>query len=180
MVFDIDMDVYDDVRSCCKGANVCERCWVFPIAAMKVLTVILDEDFDFQNILWVFSGRRGIHGWVCDEEARSMTNEMRSAVVAYCNIGTGNELSGKLNLNYPLHPRLMGSYKILLPMFEDIIIRDHNLLSQEVHREKFLAYLPHEDVRKNVRQKWPKGGDAESCESQGLWDIYLAEHKKWK
>jgi DNA primase small subunit len=106
MVFDIDMDVYDDVRSCCSGANVCERCWVFPIAAMKVINVIMDEDFDFQNILWVFSGRRGIHGWVCDEEARSMNNEMRSAVVAYCNIGTGNELSGKLNLNYPLHPRL--------------------------------------------------------------------------
>ena len=47
MVFDIDMDVYDDVRSCCKGANVCNRCWAYPMVAMKVLTAILDEDFDF-------------------------------------------------------------------------------------------------------------------------------------
>lgn len=64
-------------------------------------------------------------------------------------------------------------------MFEEIIIRDHNLLSQEVHREKFLAYLPHEDIRKTVRHKWPKGVN-EDCESQDLWEIYLTEHKKWK
>jgi len=93
--------------------------------AIKVLTQLLDEDFDFQNILWVFSGRRGVHAWVCDEGARDMTNEMRTAVVAYCNLGTGNELSGKLQLTAPLHPRLASCYKMLLPMFQDIIINDH-------------------------------------------------------
>ena len=138
MVFDIDMDVYDDVRSCCSGAKVCNKCWAYPMVAMKVLTVLLDEDFDFQNILWVFSGRRGIHGWVCDEEARTMTNEMRTAMVAYCNLGTGNELAGKLSLQQPLHPRLRNIFIMLYPMFEQIIIEDHNLLAQETHREKFL------------------------------------------
>lgn len=42
MVFDIDMDAYDDVRSCCTGANVCDRCWVYLKIAMVVLTDILD------------------------------------------------------------------------------------------------------------------------------------------
>lgn len=77
MVFDIDMDAYDDVRSCCTGANVCERCFAYLKIAMKVLTTILDEDFDLNNVLWVFSGRRGIHAWVCDDAAREMTNDMR-------------------------------------------------------------------------------------------------------
>jgi DNA primase small subunit len=40
------MDVYDDVRSCCSGAKVCNKCWAYPMVAMKVLTVLLDEDFD--------------------------------------------------------------------------------------------------------------------------------------
>lgn len=95
MVFDIDMNDYDDVRSCCTGAKVCEKCWEYMKIAMVVLTDILNEDFDFENVLWVFSGRRGIHAWVCDDGAREMTNEMRTAVVSYCNIGVGNEMSGR-------------------------------------------------------------------------------------
>jgi DNA primase small subunit len=81
MVFDIDMNDYDDVRSCCTGANVCEKCWEYLKIAMVVLTDILVEDFDFENVLWVFSGRRGLHAWICDESAREMTNEMRSSVI---------------------------------------------------------------------------------------------------
>lgn len=78
---------------------------------MLVLNKILADDFDFDNVLWVFSGRRGLHAWICDEGAREMTNEMRSAVVGYCNLGVGNEMTGRTNLSSPLHPRLKDIYR---------------------------------------------------------------------
>jgi len=96
LVFDIDMNDYDEVRTCCTGAKVCEKCWEYLKLAMLVLTDILYEDFDMENVLWVFSGRRGIHAWVCDESARSMSNEMRSSIVSYMSLNIGNENSSKL------------------------------------------------------------------------------------
>lgn len=123
MVFDIDMTDYDDVRACCEGAQVCMKCWEFMTVATHLLNRTLTQDFGFENLLWVFSGRRGIHCWVCDDSARDMNNEQRSAVTEFINLGVGNELSGKLNLSHPLHPMLERAFKYLYPKkFEQIII----------------------------------------------------------
>ena len=149
MVFDIDMDSYDDVRTCCSGANVCQKCWKYLNIAAKLLNDLVRENFKFENCLWVFSGRRGVHCWICDPEARSMTNEMRAAVTGYFDLVRGNEHSDKLSLPSPMHPMLQKAFDFLNGYFEDIVIDTQNLLEQEKHRQRFIKFMPYE-VREDI------------------------------
>lgn len=124
------MSDYDDVRTCCKGASVCPKCWKFMVVAVQVVTRTLKEDFGLHSLLWVFSGRRGIHCWVCDEEALSMENDARSAIADYLSVYVGNEMTGgTATLSSPIHPSLRKNGRdIILPAFKTIMIEDQEIL----------------------------------------------------
>eukprot|EP00416_Gambierdiscus_australes_P036317 CAMPEP_0171095086 /NCGR_PEP_ID=MMETSP0766_2-20121228/42976_1 /TAXON_ID=439317 /ORGANISM="Gambierdiscus australes, Strain CAWD 149" /LENGTH=460 /DNA_ID=CAMNT_0011553859 /DNA_START=75 /DNA_END=1457 /DNA_ORIENTATION=- len=123
LVFDIDMDDYDDIRTCCTGAKLCTKCWTFMKAAIKTLRRALREDFGFKHMLFVYSGRRGVHCWVCDKAARTLSNEMRSAVADYLTlVASGqNKVRADIKMNYceELHPSVVEAHKICEPYFKD-------------------------------------------------------------
>lgn len=84
LVFDIDLTDYDDIRNCgCSGAKICNKCWKFMNMAVKTLHQGLEEDFGFEQIAWFYSGRRGVHAWICDESARQLSNDARAALANY-------------------------------------------------------------------------------------------------
>ena len=56
--------------------------------SIKIIDKIIREDFGFKHLLWVYSGRRGVHCWICDESARKLTVEGRKAIVGYIEVVT--------------------------------------------------------------------------------------------
>merc|ERR1712086_826702 len=112
LVFDIDLTDYDDVRTSGSGASITRRCWLYMVAAIKVMDVALREDFGFEHLLWVYSGRRGVHCWVADPRARRLTNEERMAIGKYFAVAGGGKESGdgkavkKCELRTPIHPSI--------------------------------------------------------------------------
>ncbi|CAH9124861.1 unnamed protein product [Cuscuta epithymum] len=157
LVFDIDISDYDDVRYCCKEANTCSNCWTLMTVAIKVIDTSLREDFGFNHILWVYSGRRGVHCWVCDVKARRLNNEQRAAVADYFRVYKGNENSNrKVSLMGPtLHPFLVRSYTdVLKDFFEKRLLVSQNLLSSQERCEEMLKLIPDEHIASELRSRW--------------------------
>ncbi|KAI8808392.1 hypothetical protein BJ742DRAFT_747943 [Cladochytrium replicatum] len=156
LVFDIDMTEYDEVRTCCSKAEVCLKCWDFMTVAIKVIDKAMRDDFGFKHILWVYSGRRGVHCWVGDERARELTVTSRKAIVAYIEVVKGGASQvRKVNLppgSRPLHPFLRSAEKAVIdPYFKHCILEKQKVMDTEAGREAILALIPDEAIRKELR-----------------------------
>ncbi|XP_056130665.1 DNA primase small subunit [Lampris incognitus] len=152
LVFDIDMTDYDDVRSCCSAANICSKCWTLMTVAILILDRALREDFGFQHLLWVYSGRRGVHCWVCDDAARKLSAAARSAVAEYLSLVKGGEETvRKVVLTDPIHPFIQESLAVVERYFPQYAVQEQDILGNKESIDKVLALVP-EDVRRDLLQ----------------------------
>ena len=141
LVFDIDLTDYDDIRTCCDKANICNKCWGFITVAIRVLDVALREDFGFKHVLWVYSGRRGAHAWISDARARKHDDHIRKSVASYLQVVQGS--SGKrVNVPRPLHPHLQRSLDICKRYFGRMILEEQDPWREPKGYERLLQLLP--------------------------------------
>ena len=80
LVFDIDITDYDSIRTCCKGRDHCNDCWQILEVTRNIIDRKLRDNFGFTNLMWVFSGGRGIHCWVLDKRTFKYDEEVRASI----------------------------------------------------------------------------------------------------
>lgn len=166
LVFDIDLDDYKDVRVGASDPNAntlwTNGSWLYMSTAIKVLNKALRDDFGFQHILFVFSGRRGVHCWVCDSKARKLEDSERTAIAQYLTLIVGAESSGKdlrsiIPLSNPMHPSVERSLTIVEKIFKTMVLPERNgqgLLADEERYEKVLSFIPDYEVQQALRDTW--------------------------
>ncbi|KRZ39559.1 DNA primase small subunit [Trichinella pseudospiralis] len=163
MVLDIDLSDYDEIRECCKGGSICKICWHFIVAAIKVIDPILLDDFGFEHRLWVYSGRRGVHCWVADKEARNMNNEERSAVVEYISVVVGGEGQKKkvfLNEESVLHPVIQRGLVVASNIFP-VLLKEYSWLNSQESWGAMLKLIPDKTIADALESIFEKVDTAE-------------------
>jgi DNA primase small subunit len=145
LIFDIDMSDYDEVRTCCTGADICSKCWKYIICGAKILDRILREDFGFKKYFFDFSGRRGIHCWVCDKNACKLNTNERQMIESYILYDRINDESIKSRLKRrtqkrkfvdPIYPSYLDDLSIVKNDFY-VIIKEQDLLNYENIKKLF-------------------------------------------
>ncbi|OBR16134.1 DNA primase [Colletotrichum higginsianum IMI 349063] len=155
LCFDIDLTDYDEIRTCCDKANICIKCWQFITMAIKVVDVALRDDFGFKHIMWVYSGRRGAHAWVCDKKARTMGDQLRRSIAGYLEVIKGGAQSGKkVNLWRPLHPHVARSLETLKSHFQEDVLEAQDPWASNERAERLLQLLPDKNLNESLRKKW--------------------------
>lgn len=169
LVFDIDMTDYDAIRTCCSGKGICKRCWAFIVVAVQVLDSSLRSDFGFKHLLWVYSGRRGIHLWISDKGACEMADDARKAIVGWLEVVKGgSQQSRKVDVHgsggaQPLHPSLQKAIGIdgqesgpLKQAFVETVLRDQDCFRHRDQWETLLTLLPPTESEPiaRLRSRW--------------------------
>lgn len=113
--------------------------------------------------MWVYSGRRGAHAWVCDKRARLLPDDRRRAIAGYLEVVKGGDKSGKrVNLKRPLHPHVDRSLDILKPYFAKTTLGEQDTFENSEQAERLLSLLPDKPLNDALRQMWESDPDRPS------------------
>lgn len=143
LVFDVDVDDYPD-RPCCKEKQkVCRQCWPLLAACIKIIDRGLREDFGFKQVLWVFSGRRGVHCWVSDDRVKKMNSFTRAGICKYFSAELPTYASH-------VHPVIRNSVRVARVDFLEYVKCPQSIFAGVSGYNHLLSFLPYQSDKSKM------------------------------
>lgn len=146
LIFDLDLTDYSDVRLCCNTEKkCCFLCWKYIKIIMEIVDSELRDVYHFKHILWVFSGRRGVHCYILDKNA----HEQRDNIISELTLTQKVDNSVQLKDNIDFSSKYVNkSLKVFKKHFTEICITDQNLFASEKGINILIASGHNADVQK--------------------------------
>eukprot|EP01083_Nonionella_stella_P222500 793913_1 len=188
LVFDIDISDYDDVRTCCSEAGICTKCWPLMCCAIEVIEAALRDDFGLKHLLWVFSGRRGIHCWCGDDIVRTFDVHQRSSMIDYLKLYIGNNMNKiKVDLQIEktrdIHQSLNRAYQICLKYFISCSLKLQHLLDDNNGINYFCDMIRFPNIKNEIKLKLLELIDSEQYDQKWneidfIFNKYITSNNK--
>jgi DNA primase catalytic subunit len=154
LVLDFDLCDYDRSNVCqCGDAKICcDVCFkIFGMSTIRIVHYLLEKVWGMTRIFDVFSGKKGIHIWICCERAVQMSTEQRHAFIKKLNnplLSEGVTIDlykhlllpfAKENAQFFPHLDRASLIQLLYPKFDFEVTKD------ACHLKK-LPLMPHPDT----------------------------------
>ena len=138
-----------------------------------------EEDFGYDDYIWIFSGRRGAHCWISDKRARILNDLQRRNVLDYLNVVRDRTASKRLALKRPYHPHVARSLDILKPFFVEIILEEQNPWEDDEHAiQTLLPGLHDKHLIEQLKVFWKANPNRSSREKWGDIDLLASKELK--
>lgn len=153
----------------------------------QINAIVPLDDFGFKHRLWIYSGRRGVHCWICDDRARKLPADARRAIVSYLELVKGGEsMARKVNTKGNLHPSLRAAFRVCENFFKKTMLGEMDILGSPEQWIKVLQIIPDEGnwfflsvLQKRSQHKIFHGLDLRKIISEQWQDPTLTSEERW-
>ena len=161
LVFDIDVTDYPDRKCECNNQKkICNECFNLVKAAMEHLDHVLRYNFGFKKLLYIFSGGKGMHCWVLDDNSVDITQESKKSIVNFIKIHKDKKVYEIYKTKYGLDIT-----KDIIKIDSEVTIKSQHLLKMpfSVHSNNTISVAVDIKTLKDLKlESFPKLDDIEN------------------
>jgi len=193
LVFDMDVTDFTRYCACHDVKRLCPACWPQLQGASLILQHIVENHLGYEqrHCLWVFSGRRGLHCFINDPCAMSLSDTERQQLYKRLSIATGDDarLIAFITSLSRREPEFLASIE---KFFLDSVLREQDLLNTtttDAKRETLEAFClrhlrqRHQALYHLVKSAWDKLTVSQSPTKKTRLDMTPSDNlsmRKWK